>query len=144
MRAASATHTTAHGNAGSLTHWVRPGIEPATSWFLVRFVSSAPQWEPQHWYYKKSFKYWEGSCQPWDINVLKILIFALKFLSLVTNTVNCFPWSDKLTSFVFKKISNTQVWKTSLSFFQIKMLFHETSISLPNLTRAFPYKDLPQ
>ena len=30
---------TAHGNAGSLTHWARPGIEPATSWFLAGFVN---------------------------------------------------------------------------------------------------------
>ena len=35
----SATYTTAHGNARSLTHWWRPGIEPATSWFLVRINS---------------------------------------------------------------------------------------------------------
>ena len=41
----SATYTTAQGNAGSLTHWVRPGIKPETSWFLVRFVSSVPQKE---------------------------------------------------------------------------------------------------
>ena len=40
--AKSATFTTAHSNAGSLTHWVRPGIEPKTSWFLVGFVSSKP------------------------------------------------------------------------------------------------------
>ena len=39
------THTTAHGNARSLTHWVSPGIKPATSWFLVRFISSVPWWE---------------------------------------------------------------------------------------------------
>ena len=26
----------------SLTHWARPGIEPATSWFLVRFISDLP------------------------------------------------------------------------------------------------------
>ena len=32
-------YTTAHGNAGSLTHWAMPGIKPANSWFLVRFVS---------------------------------------------------------------------------------------------------------
>ena len=38
-------YTTAHGNARSLTHWVRPGIEPETSWFLVRFVFTVPQWE---------------------------------------------------------------------------------------------------
>jgi len=43
--ATSANYTTSHSNAGSLTHWVRPGIEPATSWFLVRFVSAEPQWE---------------------------------------------------------------------------------------------------
>ena len=38
-------YTTAHGNAGSLTHWERPGIKPATSRFLVRFVSTEPRWE---------------------------------------------------------------------------------------------------
>ena len=41
MQAASATYT-AHGNARSLTHWMRPGIEPEISWFLVRFVSAVP------------------------------------------------------------------------------------------------------
>ena len=34
--------TIAHGKAGSLTHWARPGIKPETSWFLVRFVSTVP------------------------------------------------------------------------------------------------------
>ena len=38
-------YATAHGNTGSLTHSARSGIEPATSWFLVRFVSSAPRQE---------------------------------------------------------------------------------------------------
>ena len=33
-RAASATYTTVQGNTGSLTHWTRPGIKPATSWFI--------------------------------------------------------------------------------------------------------------
>ena len=57
----SSTYTTAHSNPGSLTHrsrpgiepatsWFlvgfsRPGIEPATSWFLVGFVLTAPQWD---------------------------------------------------------------------------------------------------
>ena len=35
-------YTTAHGNAGSLTHRARPGIEPASLWMLVRFVSAEP------------------------------------------------------------------------------------------------------
>ena len=39
IRATSATYTTAQGNARSLTHWARPGIEPAPSWFLVRFIN---------------------------------------------------------------------------------------------------------
>ena len=40
--AASASNTTAHGNTRSLAHWARSGIEPATSWFLVGFVSTMP------------------------------------------------------------------------------------------------------
>ena len=35
----SVTYTTAHSNTRCLTHSSRPGIERATSWFLVRFVS---------------------------------------------------------------------------------------------------------
>ena len=31
-QALSATYTVAHNNAGSLTHWARPGIKPASSW----------------------------------------------------------------------------------------------------------------
>ena len=41
IRVASVTY-------GSLTHWARPGIEPSTSWFLVRFVSAAPRRKPPH------------------------------------------------------------------------------------------------
>ena len=41
IRATSATYTTtmAHGNPGSLTHWAKPGIEPVSSWMLVRFTN---------------------------------------------------------------------------------------------------------
>ena len=38
-------YITAHGNSGSLTHWVGPGIEPASSWILVSFISAELQWE---------------------------------------------------------------------------------------------------
>ena len=40
----SATYTTAHSNAGSLTHLARLGIKPTITWFLVIFVSTAPHW----------------------------------------------------------------------------------------------------
>ena len=53
----SVTYTTAHGNAGSLTHWARPGIEPATSWFLVGFVSAVQWWELQYFLFKFIFIY---------------------------------------------------------------------------------------
>ena len=42
IQALSVTYTTAHGNAGSLTHQVRPGIKPKSSWILIAFVSAAP------------------------------------------------------------------------------------------------------
>ena len=39
IQSMSATHTTAHNNAGSLTHQKGPGIKPASSWILVRFLT---------------------------------------------------------------------------------------------------------
>ena len=36
---------TAHSNARSPAHWARAGIKPTSSRILVRFVSTAPQWE---------------------------------------------------------------------------------------------------
>ena len=39
IRATSVTYTTDHGNARSLTHWARAGIEPSTTLFLVGFVN---------------------------------------------------------------------------------------------------------
>ena len=43
IRAMSVTCTTAHGKAGSLTYWVRPGIEPTSSWILVGFITAETQ-----------------------------------------------------------------------------------------------------
>ena len=45
--AMSRTYTTAHGKARSSTHWVRPGINLATSWLLVGSASAVPRWELQ-------------------------------------------------------------------------------------------------
>ena len=42
IQIASATYTTAHGNARFLTHWAMPGIQPANSWFLDGFIFAAP------------------------------------------------------------------------------------------------------
>ena len=37
--------TSALGNTTSLTRWTRPGIEPTSSWWLVRFISTESQGE---------------------------------------------------------------------------------------------------
>ena len=39
------TYTSVHSSTGSLTHWVRPGIKPSSSWILVGFVTAERQWE---------------------------------------------------------------------------------------------------
>ena len=39
IQATSSIYTTAHIKARSLTHWVRPGIKPASSWILVGFIN---------------------------------------------------------------------------------------------------------
>ena len=39
------TYTTAQGNAGSSTQCSRPGMEPASSWLLVGFVTAKPRRE---------------------------------------------------------------------------------------------------
>ena len=43
-------HHTAHGNARSWTHWMRPGIKSTTSQFLVGFHSTVPWQKLQQWY----------------------------------------------------------------------------------------------
>ena len=45
IQAASATYTTAHDNARSPTNWTRPRIKLTSSWMLVRFIFTAPQWK---------------------------------------------------------------------------------------------------
>ena len=41
IQAPSANYAAAYGNTGSLTHWVRPGIEPASS---QRSIGSLIHW----------------------------------------------------------------------------------------------------
>ena len=52
--ATSATYTAACSNARSLTHWLRPGIKPASSWILVGFVTPELQWEPRGGFLEKT------------------------------------------------------------------------------------------
>ena len=58
--AESSVHTTAYGNARSLTHWVRPEIKPETSWFLVRFVFAEPRLALLFFLFWEVFFEWGG------------------------------------------------------------------------------------
>ena len=68
IRTASATCTTADSNTGSLTHWARPGIKPATSRFLVGFVSTEPWREviPEFQFYHSVF----STIKMWIISLI--------------------------------------------------------------------------
>ena len=57
IRATSVTYTIAHSKARSLTHWARPGIEPASSWLLVGFITAEPQWKLLRCYFISGYCY---------------------------------------------------------------------------------------
>ena len=42
------TYITAHSTARTLTQWAGSGIKPTSSWILVGFITTEPQWEPQY------------------------------------------------------------------------------------------------
>ena len=78
IRAMSENYTPAQGNTGSLTHWVRPCIETASSWLLVRFVSAAPQQEILHYQSCFLFK---------AIFFLILNVFIILSLDLISFTI---------------------------------------------------------
>ena len=52
----SATYTTVHSNARSLTHWARPEIKPGSSWILVGFITTEPRQQLLPFFKKKKKK----------------------------------------------------------------------------------------
>ena len=90
--ATSVTCTTAHSNAGSLTHWARAGIKPTTSCFLVRFVSVVPWQELMSYFLKLPFSM-INLFHIWDASVSHLLTINLlaEFKLLKTNScIICF------------------------------------------------------
>ena len=84
IQATSVTYTKAHGNTGSLTQWVRPEIESASSWILIRFVCAAPQWELlgvcTFWLPSSTF----SSHQPLSLGTTTLISLSMSFCV-------CFP-----------------------------------------------------
>ena len=76
IQATSATYTAAWGNAASLTHWVRPGIEPTSSWTLCWVLNLLSHngnskadvlWTFKEWSFFRTFVYdlsstWKTIC----------------------------------------------------------------------------------
>ena len=83
IRAAGLCHS--HSNTRSLTHPVRPGIEPASSWILVRFVTAEA---------------WQELLYLCNIYVLSIGPISF-----------CLMWLSNLRSFFFSPI----IWAVSVT-----------------------------
>ena len=82
-------------------------------------------------------KYWKLSGSQWQMRIFQILKFSLEahILSLATKTVCCFPWSDRLTLFIFEKsLLNVQVWVTIVCQFIVS----ESKIGVQWKTRLVP------
>ena len=113
IRAASATYTTVHGGEGSLALWVGSGIEPTSSWILVRFVTTEPREELLHLPFLKS-------CLHSRINFL----FFLQPMQSTFSPQLYWKWSDK-----------SHQWPPNL---QAQLLFFSKQTSLLHLTASFP------
>ena len=121
-----------------LNHWVRPGIEPKTSWILVGFAAAEPWWELQ-WFVQ--------ICN--DVSIIILNIFtALKILcalpiysSFPTHHSNLWqPLVFLLHSFTFSRKSYG--WGHSMQPFQIGLYhlvicIYDSSKSFHGLTAHF-------
>ena len=57
---------------------MKPGIKPATSWFLVGFVSAVPHWElPVIFFVDKRQRVWSRDIQSFPISVTLVELAVL-------------------------------------------------------------------
>ena len=122
--------TAACGNAGSLTHWVRPGIKPASSWILVRFLTHRA-----------------------TMQLLLLLLFCIAIYCLNVSTYFLFPlifilswiwvfcwdyFSSTFSIYFSKAMLKTNVAVSLFLFFGLKTLycatFTETVFSLERVS----------
>ena len=105
-RSTSATYTTAEDNARSLSHWARPGIEPASLWILVRFLSAETQQELHLYcmnfalstfiFFYKDFK--DKKEKFLDFGLFFSMVFFFFFLHLFGN-IGCLRLKNVITLF---------------------------------------------
>ena len=106
--ALSMTYTTAHNNAGSFTHWARPGIKLTSSWILVRFFTAEPWWEipPPGLYYRDG-----------GPNIIAMAIHAPG--SVTTSPIVIPNWQRGCTSELYSDAHgpHTSMWLMALVWF---------------------------
>ena len=89
------TYTIARGNVRSLIHWVRLGIEPASSWVLVRFVSTQPRQELLLQYFKWLFTicmwyiHWQNSTLGFDIHSIQLIQIFINLINVYGTPFRC-------------------------------------------------------
>ena len=97
IQAMSMTHTTAHGNDESLTHWASPRMEPESSWVLVGFVNcwamkGTPQWLLENCWYEC------GVSGIWKANGAELLADCRQFISKAMQLFQC--WLESASAAV--------------------------------------------
>ena len=83
----SVIYTTPQGSAGYLIYWAGPGVEPASSWILVGFITPESQWElPDYLVLIRSFfSSFLNSC--WNSYFwIFILIYIFNFINFSWST----------------------------------------------------------
>ena len=78
----SVTFTTDQGNTRSLAHWLRPGIEPTSSWILVQLVTTELGRDLHIGIIMYSFCYWFPFSKRQLIFVLELFLSCLRQMDL--------------------------------------------------------------
>ena len=98
------TYTTAHGNAGSLTQWARPGIKPASSWMLIRFISTEP-WQELSIFFLEWFSKGWSAIRIRGIRISSEYMRTFKLSGCALRTLTAFQWQTdilfKLSNFFY-------------------------------------------
>ena len=127
-------HPSAHGSAGSLTHWARPGIEPAardTSWVCYHWATTGT---PRYVYFNAAF------CIICTIGSF-LLWSSLQAGKCVCGPVG--PAGDTVTVLCFPPQDLWVVLRFEMSHGEPRLMSLWCCLLGPPLTQAFTQKTLP-
>ena len=112
--AASATYTTAHSNTRPLTHWARLGIEPTSSWMLIRFIN---RWAMMG----TMFRYIKSSRQSYEVGTKWSPFYTKKPRHRKVKTLRSgiqfeAVWPESISSFNHYNIIPLNYWKKEYAY----------------------------